>query len=305
MRPKIALVLGGGGSRGIAHIGVLQVIIRERIPIDLIVGTSMGAIVGALFAAGNPPDLIAEQIVEFQGTRVFKNLISGKGRQRQIVDTLRQYLGGTKFAQLKIPLAVTAVDLVSGKEVVLDSGDVVNALTASSAVPGAFPPVDLHGMKLADGGVIDSVATGVAVERGFVKENGGIIIAVDVYPPLTTDHSWGDPLNDIMGLGLPFTLPILRSGEGTRPGVGASLWRSFRVLVWHTHEARLAQFPPDVLIRPKLGTKASLDFSDLDKPLKAGRDAAEAALPEIRALLTGNNNAATPKANPQDDTTDV
>src|SRR5690606_40191698 len=120
MRPKIALVLGGGGSRGIAHIGVLQVIIRENIPIDLIVGTSMGAIVGALFAAGNPPDLIAERIGEIQGTRVFKNLISGKGRQRQIVDVLRQFLGGTKFSQLKIPLAVTAVDLVSGKEVVLD-----------------------------------------------------------------------------------------------------------------------------------------------------------------------------------------
>lgn len=289
MKPRIALVLGGGGSRGIAHIGVLQIIVRERIPIDLIVGTSMGAIIGALFAAGNPPDLIAERIGELQGTRVFKNLISGKGRQSQIVDTLRHSLGGTKFSQLKIPLVVTAVDLVSGKEVVLDSGDVVTALTASSAVPGAFPPLDHNGMKLADGGVIDSVATGVAVDRGFVKENGGVIIAVDVYPPLANDHSWGDPLSDIMGLGLPFTLPIMRSGKGTRPGVGASLWRSFRVLVWHTHESRLRQFPPDILIRPQLGTKASLDFSDLDRPLKAGRDAAEAALPAIRTLLESGN----------------
>ncbi len=285
MRPKVALVLGGGGSRGIAHIGVLQVIVRERIPIDLIVGTSMGAIIGALYAAGNPPDTIAEKISEFQGTRVFQNLISSRSRQRRIVQTLRQVLGGTQFSQLKIPLAVTTVDLISGKEVVLDSGDVVNALLASSAVPGAFPPVEYKGMQLADGGVIDSVATGIAVERGYGSEAGGRIIAVDVYPPLMNDRSWGDPLSAIMGIGLPFTIPTLRSGEGRMPGVVASLWRSFRVLVWHTHEARLAQFPPDILIRPELGTKASLDFRELEKPLKAGRDAAEAALPAIRAML--------------------
>jgi NTE family protein len=285
MRPKIALVLGGGGSRGIAHIGVLDVFVRERIPIDLIVGTSMGAIVGALFAAGHPPAAVAERLAEIQGHRVFNSLMSSRARQRRIVDTMRRFLGGTKFSQLKVPLAVTAVDLITGKEIVLDSGDVVTALIASSAVPGAFPPVELHGMQLADGGVIDSVATGVAVERGFGRSDGGRIVAVDVYPPLTTDRSWGDPLNDIMGIGLPFTIPIMRSGEGRSPGVGASLWRSFRVLVWHTHESRLAQFPPDVLIRPELGAKASLDFRDLDGPLQAGREAAEAALPAIRDFL--------------------
>lgn len=285
MRPKIALVLGGGGSRGIAHIGVLDVLVREQIPIDLIVGTSMGAIVGALFAAGHPAEAIADRLAEIQGHRVFQNLISGRARQRRINEMLRRFLGGTKFSQLKIPLAVTAVDLISGKEVILDSGDVVTALIASSAVPGAFPPLEYGEMQLADGGVIDSVATGVAVERGFHRDQRGRIIAVDVYPPLTTDRSWGDPLNDIMGIGLPFTIPIMRSGEGKAPGVGASLWRSFRVLVWHTHEARLAQFPPDVLIRPKLAGKASLDFRNLDGPLQAGRVAAEAALPEIRDLL--------------------
>lgn len=285
MRPKIALVLGGGGSRGIAHVGVLQVFVRERIPIDLIVGTSMGGIIGALFAAGNPPDMIAERVGELQGTRVFSNLVSAKARQRRIIDSLRSFLGGTKFSQLKIPLAVTAVDLVSGREVVLDSGDVVSALAASAAVPGAFPPVERDGMQLADGGVIDSVATGVAVERGFTPENNGRIIAVDVYPPLMNDHSWGDPLSAIMGVGLPFTMPFMGSGKGKTPGVAASLWRSFRVLVWYTHEARLAQFPPDVLLRPALGMQASLDFRDVEQPLKAGRDAAEAALPQIKALL--------------------
>lgn len=285
MRPKIALVLGGGGSRGAAHIGVLQVIAREKIPIDMIIGTSMGGIIGALFAAGNPPDEIAERIVEFQGTRVFANIVSSRARQQRVIDLLRKFLGGIQFSQLKIPLAVTAVDLVSGEEVVLDSGDVVTALAASAAVPGAFPPVSLNGMQLADGGVIDSVATGVAVERGFVPENNGHIIAVDVYPPLMNDHSWGDPLSAIMGVGLPFTVPFLRSGEGQTPGVAASLWRSYRVLVWHTHESRLAAHPPDVLLRPDLGDTPSLDFRDLEKPLRAGCEAAEAALPKIAAML--------------------
>lgn len=285
MRPKIALVLGGGGSRGIAHIGVLDVLTREGIPIDLIVGTSMGAIIGALYAAGNPPEQLAERLNDFRGMRLFSNPFSARSRQNRIADVLRSQLGGTKFAQLKVPMAVTAVDLVSGQEVVIDTGEVVPALVASSAVPGAFPPVPSNGMQLADGGVIDSVATGVAYERGFSSQNGGRIIAVDVYPPLINDHSWGDPLSQIMGIGLPFNIPTLRSGKDIQPGVGASLWRSFRVLVWYTHETRLAKFPPDVLIRPELGDAASLSFRDLDSPLKAGRQAAQAALPAIKKML--------------------
>lgn len=284
-RPKIALVLGGGGRRGIAHIGVLQVLAREHIPIDIIVGTSMGAIVGALYAAGNPPEDLAERLSEFQGTRIFSNPFSARSRQNRIADVLRHQLGSIKFSQLKVRMAVTAVDLISGREVVIESGEVVPALVASAAVPGAFPPVSRDGMQLADGGVIDSVATGVAYERGFSAKDGGRIIAVDVYPPLNHDHSWGDPLSQIMGIGLPFHLPTLRSGKDMEPGVGASLWRSFRVLVWYTHETRLAKFPPDVLIRPELKGAASLNFRDLELPLKAGCEAAEAALPAIKRLL--------------------
>ncbi|MBK9122944.1 MAG: patatin-like phospholipase family protein [Chloroflexi bacterium] len=284
-RPKIALVLGGGGSRGVAHIGVLQVLTRESIPIDIIVGTSMGAIIGALYAAGNPPEHLAERVGEFQGTRVFSNPFSARSRQNRIADVLRHQLGSIRFSQLKVPMVVTAVDLVSGQEVVIDTGEVVPALVASAAVPGAFPPVPSNGMQLADGGVIDSVATGVAYERGFSSQDGGRIVAVDVYPPLNNDHSWGDPLSQIMGIGLPFNLPTLRSGKDMQPGVGASLWRSFRVLVWYTHETRLAKFPPDVLIRPDLGDAASLNFRDLESPLEAGREAAESALPAIKKLL--------------------
>lgn len=285
MRPKIALVLGGGGSRGVAHIGVLQVLERESIPIDVIIGTSMGAIIGGLYAAGHPPDEIAARLDELQGTNIFSNPFNAASRQRRTSEMLRALFGGIQFSQLKIPLTVTAVDLIQGHEVALSSGDLVQALLASSAVPGAFPPVGYEGMQLADGGVIDSVATGVAYQQGCSRADNGRIIAVDVYPPLAQDHAWGDPLSAIMGIGLPFDLPMMGSGQGRVPGVVAALWRSYRVLVWYAHEQRLKEFPPDILVRPELGDTASLDFKDLERTLDAGRRAAEACLDGIKQLL--------------------
>jgi NTE family protein len=285
MRPKIALVLGGGGNRGLAHIGVLEVLKREGIPVDLVVGTSMGAIVGSLFAAGNPPEAITEHLAKFQGASIFTNLFSSKARQQRLIDVLRATLGGIRFERLKVPLVVTAVDMVTGTEVELDSGEVVPAVAASAAVPAAFPPVEMGDKILADGGVIDSVATPAAYARGFGAKDGGRIIAVDVYPPLETDH-WGDPLTSMLGVGLPFGIPFMRAAEtGKAPGSGAALWRSYRILMWYVHQLRLKDYPPDVYIRPNLARIASLDFSDMKTPVEAGRAATEAALPDIKACL--------------------
>lgn len=285
MTSKIALVLGGGGNRGLAHVGVLEVLLRENIPVDLLVGTSMGGIVAALFAAGNPPAIIADYLLKFQGASLFSNLFSGKGRQQRLIDVLRQGLGGIRFEQLKIPLVVTAVDMTTGKEIELDSGEVVPAVVASAAVPAAFPPVEMGDMILADGGVIDSVATPAAYARGYGAKNGGRIIVVDVYPELEADR-WGDPLSSTLGIGMPFDVPFMRSGQtGKAPGSVAALWRTYRIAMWYVHELRLKDYPPDVYIRPELGALPSLDFGDMQKPIQAGRVAAEAALPAIRACL--------------------
>jgi len=286
MRPKIALILGGGGNRGLAHVGVLEVLLREKIPVDLLVGTSMGAIVASLFSAGHSTEAIAEYLLKFQGASLFNNLFSGKGRQQRLIDVLRSGLGGIRFDQLKIPLVVTAVDMTTGKEIELDTGEVVPAVVASAAVPAAFPPVEMDGMMLADGGVIDSVSTPAAYARGFSAKDGGRIIAVDVYPQLESD-SWGDPLSSTLGIGMPFDVPFMRSGQtGKAPGSVAALWRAYRVAMWYVHELRLRDYPPDVYIRPDLANLPSLDFSDMKKPIEAGRAAAEDALPAIRACLT-------------------
>ncbi|MBC8170726.1 MAG: patatin-like phospholipase family protein, partial [Anaerolineae bacterium] len=187
-------------------------------------------------------------------------------------------LGDKTFSDLNIPLVVTAVDMVSGAEVALDQGELIPALLASSAVPAVFPPIEMGEMQLADGGVIDSVATHVAF-----RYDPQIVIAVDVYPPLEQDNPWVDPLSAVIGMQLPFvsgTLPWAKS-----PNMVGALWRSVRVITWHLHEQRLKADPPHVLIRPAVGDTGSLDFSDIQHPYAAGVQAAQAHLDEIKVLV--------------------
>lgn len=280
MQQKLALVLGGGGSRGIAHVGVLDVLTRENIKIDLIVGTSMGAIVGALYAYGIAPQTIAERMSRLQGLNLLgMNLFSGRARQRSVADQLKEALDGKTFDDLKIKLVATAVDMVSGQEVVLDKGLLIPALLASSAVPAVFPPVHLDGMQLADGGVIDSVATHAAYQYGATH-----VIAVDVYPALEQDNPWVDPITAVMGFELPFTLP----GIERKPGMLSSVWRSYRVLMWYNHQKRLAEHPAHVLLRPPVHDTPSLDFDDLQGLFYAGYQEAEQNLEKIKALAQAN-----------------
>jgi NTE family protein len=276
MRPKLALVLGGGGSRGIAHVGVLDVFFREKIQIDLIVGTSMGAIVGALYASGIKPQIIGERMSSLQGLNLLgMNLFSARARQRNVAEQLKEALSGKTFDDLQIKLVVTAVDMVSGQEVVLDKGELIPALLASSAVPAVFPPVQLNGMQLSDGGVIDSVATHVAYQYGAQA-----VIAVDVYPALEQSNPWVDPVTAVMGFELPFQLP----GIDRSPSMLSSIWRSYRVLMWYTHQRRLEAHPPHVLLRPPVHDTPSLDFQDLQGLYYAGYQEAEQHLDKIKAL---------------------
>lgn len=281
-RPKIALVLGGGGSRGIAHVGVLEVLVREQIPIDLIVGTSMGAIVGSLFSLGYRPDVIADRMINrMEGSNLFNmNLFSARRRQRSVRDQLADAIGEKTFDMASIPLVIMAVDMVHGCEVALSQGPLMPAILASSAVPGVFPPVEIDGQKLADGGVIDSLATHIAYKHGAER-----IIAVDVYPQLEKDNPWIDPISAIVGIALPFAPFSLPNEWEKIPGTMAAIWRSVRVMTWHLHQERLKNYPAHVLLRPGVDNYGSLDFKDVHGPLEAGRMEAEAHLEAIKALL--------------------
>lgn len=281
MRSKIALVLGGGGSRGLAHIGVMEVLVREQIPVDMIVATSIGAIVGVFFALGYSPAEIAAGMTDMQNNSLAMKIASTRARQRRVRAQLAGILEGKTFADLKIPVTMMAVDMVHGEEVALSEGPLLPALLASTAVPGAFPPVKYGDMQLADGGVIDSMATHVAYEQG-----AGKVVAVDIYPALDKDNPWTDPLSAVMGFQLPAgILSTSGNGDDKIPTIAASMWRSFRVQTWYLHQQRLAAHPPDVLLRPDVGDYGSLDFKDLAGPLEAGRLEAERHLDALRGLI--------------------
>jgi len=289
-RFRIGLVLGGGGSRGLAHIGVLKVLIRQQIPIHFIVGTSMGGIVGVLYALGYNPAEIAQGISLLEGSTMFNlQMFSARARQRRVRNLLAEQLEGKTFADLSLPVTLMAVDMVHGREVTLTEGPLVPALLATSAVPGAFPPVKLNGMELADGGVIDSLATHVAYEQGADK-----VIAVDVYPELDKENPWVDPVSAIMGIQLPGSIFSATGNEQNKvPTFFASMWRSVRVITWHLHQERLAAHPPHVLLRPNVDDYGSLDFRDVDGPIQAGVDEAQKHLSQLRGLV-GPQPAVTP-----------
>jgi NTE family protein len=173
-----------------------------------------------------------------------------------------------------------AVDMRHGTEVCLHEGELVPALLASSAVPGAFPPVEHQGLELSDGGVIDSLSTHTAFDFGAER-----VIAVDIYPELERDNLWTHPLSAIIGLEIPALLPNTTDSNGDRkPTVPTSIWRATRVMTWYLHQKRLDEHPPDVLLRPNVDEYASMDFRDIDTPVQAGVVAAEAAVAELRAL---------------------
>src|SRR6266545_12253 len=158
--PKVALVLGGGAARGFAHIGVIRVLEQERIPVDLVVGTSVGSLIGALYASERNSfelewaafQLKQEDLFDFR----IVNAVLGMGlaRGEQLEAFVRAKVKQERIEELKVPFAAVATDLNWGKRVVLDKGSIAKAVHASSAIPGVFEPVSHDGKLLVDGGVI-------------------------------------------------------------------------------------------------------------------------------------------------------
>ena len=314
--PKIGLVLSGGGSRGLAHIGVLKVLHREQIPIDFIVGTSMGGLIGVLYALGLTPNQIMNRL-DIPAPTPLENvkMLTSRARQRRWRKRLAGLVGDKTFADLQLPLILMAVDMISGEEVALREGPLLPALLATSAVPGVFPPVNLNGQQLADGGVIDSLATHMAVKQGAER-----MIAVDVHPALESETLWNDPISATMGLQIPMfssndqeqapteqDKPALDKNEPNKPitifgfqlssflshdkekvkvpNPVSSMWRAVRVMTWYLHQKRLADHPPDILIRPSVDQYGSLDFKDINGPIEAGIAEAERHVEALRMLL--------------------
>jgi len=253
-RIRIALVLGGGGARGLAHVGVLEVFEQENIPIDMIIGCSAGSIVGALYADCQDAKKV-KHLLEPMKTKDMLDIhiwrakygLSQGYRIRQI---LRQNLSAKTFRQLQIPFLVVTTDLSSAELVTIGAGPLIPAVMASCAVPFVFTPVKLYGRMLADGGIVDPIPVNTAKAL-----NADIIVAVDVRCLLF--KSTPTNLFDIAKRSADITL--LWQGQSCVNGA-------------------------DVVIQPNLGEIGMFDDQFNPVIYEAGKAAAREAIPKIRAL---------------------
>ena len=258
---KVGLVLGGGGARGFAHIGVLRALVEHDVSPIAIAGSSMGAIIGAFFAAGYTPDDMEDVVASIRyrdfislGHREKGGLIGGA----RIEQILGKYLPET-FTDLSIPLEVTTVDVQKGKLVIVRSGNLIKALRASSALPGIFSPVHYNGGVFADGGILNNLP--VDIIRNMTLEP---VIAVDVAAPPDRPLEFNQS-----------TWPL----QFHRSLTMEMIMKSFDIPQKVLTDVRLSLQPPELLIRPPLDAAFGVeDFLRSQEAITLGYDAAQNAL---------------------------
>lgn len=271
---KIGLALGGGGARGAAHIGVLIELEQLGIRPDLIVGTSIGGMLGALYAAG----LTTDELTLFFTKLNLSQLYTLPGSSAALTGTvkieklLENTIGRPTFDQLKYPLAVVTCDLVSRKVVVLDEGDVITAVLSTIAIPLLFPPVEKNGMALVDGGLMNNTPFDIALARGAAHT-----IAVD----LTRSAPYGTPVDNTPPPGgvLERALSLTQ-----RQKTWQVLTAVLDIITTQTMPARLTIGQPDVFLRPDLGTIGIFDFHRWQEGIEAGRTAAQNAAAALKKM---------------------
>lgn len=280
--PRIGLALGGGGARGLAHLGVLELLEAEGIRPTLLAGTSIGGLVGALSATGMPAEAI---VTAARGFRFPRRFVPGRILAwDEIFPTAVPMLRDRTFEDLQVPLAVSAVDLIEGVEVVLHSGPLLPAIRATCAVPGVLAPERLDGRYLVDGGVMNVLPVDLAWSW-----EPDVVLAVNIVSslrqPVHLDSRYARMTN---GLGriLPNPLTAHLAYEVAMRAVEVALDRQ-RVLA-------VAMTGPEVLIDVDLGDVAIGDFHRLDEIIEIGRRASRAALPRLRAALEAAACAPTP-----------
>jgi len=181
-RKKVGLALGGGAAKGFAHLGVLEVLEKEKIPVDIIAGTSMGAIIGAFYAYSKDLPSMQGLAIEMgkKRLRIFTDLTiprTGILSWRKVEKQLYNYFGKVRFEDLSIPFECVAVDIDSGEEIVLNEGEVWHAIRASASVPVMLPLTEIRGQHLVDGGILNPVPVRLVKSMG-----ADIVIAVNVIP---------------------------------------------------------------------------------------------------------------------------
>ena len=302
IRPTIGLALGGGAARGFAHIGVIQTLAKHGIVPDVIVGTSIGAVVGGCYAAGQLDNLEAwARSLTVRSIMSYLDIsLSGSGliNGTRLSAKLMEQLQDTRIENLSTRFAAIATEFSTGHEIWLTRGRLSDALRASYALPGIFPPVKIGGRWLVDGALVNPVPVSAARALGArvviaVNLNAdlfgrGTIIAShgsdehDEPPPPTEAHS------GLRGLfGKEASLRRKLFGHHGRPGIPTVMVEAFNVMQDRITRARLAGDPPDVLISPRLGTIGWFDFHRNKDAIQVGIDATEKALETVSEAIEG------------------
>ena len=302
-KPRIGLALGGGVARGWAHIGVLRALKRYGIEPDIVCGSSVGALVGGVALAGKL-DALEEwarglsrlKIAGYLDLRLRQGggLIGGD----KLVAEMRRHLGDTRIEDLPVPFVATATDLVTGHEVWLQMGDLVEALRASFSLPGVFPPVQMDGRWLVDGALVNPVPVSCCRALG-----AQMVIAVNLSadilgkarkPGATVPTAAGFDLLNLMEEAPRDSRPLSSIGALARrifrrdydgPSVFGVMVSSLGIITDRITRSRLAGEPPDVHIAPRLGQIGLLEFDRADDCIREGELAVERVLPELHDAL--------------------
>ncbi len=280
----ISLALGGGGVRGFAHIGILRCLEKEGYKVRAVAGTSAGGIIAAFYAAGYSPDEMEALSNRIDQSRILSlslNNRPGLLSLKNVEMILDESFGERTFDDLNIPCAVVAVDVNSSREVILKTGRIVDAILATIAIPGIFPPKEIGEHELVDGGVLDPVP--VSVARLLAPKLP--VVAAVLSPKL-------DQVGPSPFLGLPIKIPPPIKTGITHLGVAHSLkvfMQSIEIGQRMITELRLDVDGPDAIIRPAVAHVGMLDKVDVNTMVELGKTAAEEALPHIKQACSWSN----------------
>lgn len=302
-RPRLALALGGGAARGFAHIGVMRALERHGIVPDVVAGTSIGAVVGGLWAAGKLDSL--ETWARGLNKRNLLGLLDfvlgapGLIGGRHLMSRMQAEIGHLTIENLPVAFAAIATELGSGHEIWLTRGDLAEAIHASYCLPGIFTPAKVGGRWLMDGALVNPIPVSAARALG-----GRVVVAVnlnaDVFGRGTVIQDHGGVLAEAADAlviqkkaGLAAILRpdrVLRrqffTGQGDGPrGISTVMIDAFNIIQDRISRSRLAGDPPDVMIAPKLGRIGLFDFHRAKDAIAAGEEATERMMEDVVAAL--------------------
>jgi NTE family protein len=250
---KIAVVLGAGAARGFAHIGVLKVLETNKVPVDMIVGTSAGSFVGSLYSYGHDAFALQKMALSIEKSDIIDMAVPDNGfiKGEKLEEYVNRMVRNTPIEKMKIPFFAVAASVPAGQEVIFGKGNTGAAVRASCSIPGVFRPMKIGDRMYVDGGVVSPVAVDAARRYG-----ADIVIAVDISADLDT-----------------------RQPEGTID----TILQAINIMYAKLAAAQLAR--ADIVIKPKVGYIGSADFEKRHEAILEGEKAAVAALTQIKALL--------------------